>query len=211
MRFPDFRYSAVEPELLPHRSLHVQSHREPRDYALGAFTSQGRVAVLANALGIVGGVIQQIQLELQAGEVTSAWILNGYLLSIVPGLQNILDNIARLCQEEEPLEDFVSRDIYFHEYRFTRATFVDLSHMQRCVAAVSYRGQPWQHFANSFKHSAPWVGAASRHPVTGRADIYDEDRVGIIYVVCVPVYKKACAMLSLLGDVYNQPVGMPGV
>ena len=79
--------------------------------------------MLANALGEVGLTIQKLQAELQKlPEPTtqhggpSEWLVNGYLLSVIPGLQNLLDNVARLYQEQEPLEAFVDTNIYFPQY-----------------------------------------------------------------------------------------------
>ncbi|KAL0042441.1 hypothetical protein WJX77_012544 [Trebouxia sp. C0004] len=90
-----------------------KAHTEPRAYPLVGFTKEGRVAVLANALAEIGLIIQKLQLELQKRQdptslqgSPSGWLVNGYLLSIIPGLQNLLDNIAKLCQEQEPLEAF---------------------------------------------------------------------------------------------------------
>lgn len=123
----------------------MQSHTEPRAYPLAGFTPEGRVAVLANALGEVGLTIQKLWVELQKlSEPTtqyggpSGWLVNIYLLSGIPGLQNLLDNVARLCHEQEPLGAFVDTNIYFPEYQFTKASFVELAPMQQSVKSVVY-------------------------------------------------------------------------
>lgn len=205
------RVCVVEPSHQHLYEYYAQSHREPREYPLAGFTPEGRVAVLANALVEVGLTIKKLQTELQKHEGPSGWLVNAHLLSIIPGLQNLLDNVARLCQEQEPVEAFVDTNIYFHEYHFTNASFVELAPMQKYVDSVVYNNQPWQHFANAFKHSAPWVGLPNQHPRTEVMDVHDSNRVGVVYGVCVPVYKKLKAMISILGKPYKMCLGFPNV
>lgn len=178
-----------------HRS---QAHRETRQYHLGGFTPSGRVAVLANALQVVGSTILEAEKEL-VQQNPSSWSVNGFLLTIIPCLQNLLDNIARACQEFAPIEEFAARDLYFHEFRFSSSGVVQLHPLQQKVLSLRFHGKSWYQFANSFKHEAPWVGQCSKN-TQGVVDVYDADDVGVVYDVVVPVYKHTCAMLHLLGN-----------
>ena len=67
------------------------------------------------------------------------------------------------------------------------------------------------HFANAFKHSAPWVGLPSQHPFTEVMDVLDSNRVGVVHGVYVPVYKQLTAMISNLGKPYKMHLCIPNV
>lgn len=83
--------------------------------------------------------------------------------------------------------------------------------MQNSIKSVVYNDQPWQHFANGFKHSAPWVGLPNQHIRSEVMDVYDSNKVGIVYGVCVPIYNKLMAMIKTLGKPYAARYNFPNV
>jgi hypothetical protein len=139
----------------------------------------------------------------------SVFVMNGLLASVLTGLQSILDSIATFCQREAP-DDDVDGFVYFSTYPFHVTTFDFIRPIKVRIYGYSFRGLNFNQLANSVKHELPWLGLLSTNP-DGNLDIHDDQGVGLLREVIVPVYEDAKKIIQRLGHKYQQPVTLPFV
>jgi hypothetical protein len=146
-----------------------------------------------NSLGAV--VIQNImqvviddaeKLNLGGGDYNVALIFR-----VMTGLQNVLDAVARYCDDQYPSAAPKADDdrVYFERYSFEREEVHKIHYFQRKIAALSFRGKT---FYDILKQDMPWVG------LNNSVDILDNEHIGLVYDMIVPVLNHTISIVHVI-------------
>ena len=80
--------------------------------------------------------VEQLKVEVTKGEhIADAFIYNALIFRVLTGIQNILDAVARYCEDNYPSAAASRPDgrIYFHCYSFEREEIRTIHFLQRKI------------------------------------------------------------------------------
>lgn len=161
-----------------------------------SFTKLGRGAVMKNIMQYVIDDAEQLKIEVNKG--TEAFIYNALVFRVMTGIQNVLDAVARYCEDNYPSAVPRPDDrIYFGRYSFEREEVYKISYLQKKIAELSFEGKTFYDMANSVKHKKPWVGLVTVNDIVQSVDIFDSNHKGLVYDMIVPALKHATACIPI--------------
>jgi hypothetical protein len=175
------------------------------------------VAVIANQLCVVAKTLIAARNELTFKATQdknfahpSVFVVNGLIASASTGLQAVTDAVASFCNHCAP-DDEHTGFIYFDTFQFrvTEWDFISLI-KTRNLSPLRFNNLSFNELANRLKHEMPWVGTISQNRDAFN-DVYDDNGVGVLRGMLVPVYNQIKAIVQQLGAKFHQPVDLPFV
>lgn len=142
-----------------------------------------------NSLGavVIKNIMQVViddaeKLNLGGGDYNVALIFR-----VMTGIQNVLDAVARYCDDQYPSAAPKADDdrINFERYSFEREEVHKIHYFQRKIAALSFRGKT---FYDILKHDL-------NDSVVG---ILDNEHIGLVYDMIVPVLNHTIAIVHVI-------------
>ena len=172
----------------------------PLETTRRGFTKYGRGAVLKNVMQYIIDDTEQLKLEVTKGERDAdAFLYNAMVFRVMTGVQNILDAVARFCEDTYPsAAPRVDDRIYFDRYSFEREEIRTIHYLQKKIAVLAYGGKTFYDMANYVKHEMPWVGRVTASDSAQKEDILDERNHGLVYDMIVPAANHAFACVSFV-------------
>ena len=161
------------------------------------FTKQGRGAVIKNIMQYVIDDTEQLKLEVTKGG--EAFIYNALVFRVMTGIQNVLDAVARYCDDQYPSAAPKADDrVYFDRYSFEREEVRTIHYLQQKIAVLSFRGKTFYDMANYLKHEMPWVGRVTISDTAQKVDILDNNDIGLVYDMIVPAVNHTMSCISIV-------------
>lgn len=162
------------------------------------FTEQGRGAVIKNIMQYVIDDAEQLKIEVtKAGG--DAFIYNALVFRVMTGIQNVLDAVARYCEDQYPSTAPKADDrVYFDRYSFDREEVRTIHYLQQKIAVLTFGGKTFYHMANYLKHEMPWVGRVTISDTAQKVDILDNNDIGLVYDMIVPAVNHTMSCISIV-------------
>ncbi len=168
--------------------------------------SENKLVVLAAMLVQTGTTVSLCEREIIQRPV-NFHLLHGLLFTIVPELQHIMDNIARICQEICAIKELENKTVYFSSYPFRVRDFVYLDSYQNDISQCVFNGLDFEALSDTIKNEMPYFGDFFDSELI--PDFYDMDGTGLLYGIIVPVYKMIVKMIVYMGIQYSQEFSFP--
>jgi len=162
------------------------------------FTEQGRGAVIKNIMQYVIDDAEQLKIEVTkaGGDV---FIYNALVFRVMTGIQNVLDAVARYCEDQYPSTAPKADDrVYFDRYSFDREEVRTIHYLQQKIAVLTFGGKTFYHMANYLKHEMPWVGRVTISDTAQKVDILDNNDIGLVYDMIVPAVNHTMSCISIV-------------
>ena len=161
------------------------------------FTKQGRGAVIKNIMQYVIDDAEQLKLEVTKGD--EGFIYNALVFRVMTGIQNVLDAVARYCEDQYPsAAPKVDDRVYFDRYSFEREEVRTIHYLQQKIAVLTFGGKTFYHMANYLKHEMPWVGRVTISDSAQKVDILDNNDIGLVYDMIVPAVNYTMSCISIV-------------
>lgn len=177
---------------------------------MDGFTDAGGITVLSNSFVRVSDMILKSTLTLNGftqrqHAARKSFEINGDVHAVTVLLQSILDSTARLCLKVGDEESENTVNVYFHNASFRQSDIAWVAKHQTEISNLRFRNKSFNDIANYIKHEQPWLGTVSCS-VDCINDIYDDDGIGFVYGMLIPVYHSVSALLTRLARQQNVPV-----
>ena len=167
------------------------------DGPVSGFTTEGRIAVMANLLRVVAVTIHNIEREIVSSD-PSVWLYNSFIVSALTSLQTFLDVVARFCYDEYESSGTTDQtNIYFVSHTFHHMDLQPVNQRQTLIGGLRFKGKSFNDLANHVKHTMPWIGLHSTNP-HGDVDIFDSDGKGVLRDMVCPAYDAGVAIIKHL-------------
>jgi hypothetical protein len=157
------------------------------------FTKQGRGAVIKNIMQYVIDDAEQLKLEVTKGD--EGFIYNALVFRVMTGIQNVLDAVARYCEDQYP-STAPSVRVYFDRYSFEREEVRTIHYLQQKIAVLTFGGKTFYQMANYLKHEMTWVGRVTISDTAQKVDILDNNDIGLVYDMIVPAVKHTMSCIT---------------
>jgi hypothetical protein len=163
------------------------------------FNENGRCMVLRNIMSYIKDDSEKLQLELVKHDA-DAWIYNALIFRVVTEVRNILDSVARYCENLYPSAAYTANngDINFFTYTFERTEVQKIHYLQFKMKDLKYDGQSFTHFANKLKHEYPWIGRVTTSDECFKTDILDKSNIGFVHDFTVPIVDYTVNIIAIL-------------
>ena len=151
-----------------------------------------RCAVIKNIMQYVIDDAEQLKLEVTKGD--ESFIYNALVFRVMTGIQNVLDTIARYCDDQYPSAAPKADDrVYFDCYSFDREEVRTIHYLQKKIAVLTFGGKT---FYDILKHEMPWVGRVTISDTAQKIDILDNNDIGLVYDIIVPVVNHTSSCIT---------------
>ena len=152
-------------------------------------------SLLTNQKNSLGAVVIQNTMQVVIDDAEKLNLGGGdynvaLIFRVLTGIQNVLDAVARYCDDQYPSAAPKEDDdrVNFERYSFEREEVHKIHYFQRKIAALSFRGKT---FYDILKHDMPRVG------FTDSVDILDNEQfhIGLVYAMIVPVLNQTISIV----------------
>ena len=156
----------------------------------------GRCAVIKNIMQYVIDDAEQLKLEVTKGD--EGFIYNALVFRVMTGIQNVLDAVARYCEDQYPSAAAPSVRVYFDRYSFEREEVRTIHYLQQKIALLTFGGKTFYQMANYLKHEMAWVGRVTISDTAQKVDILDNNDIGLVYDMIVPAVNHTISCISIV-------------
>jgi hypothetical protein len=136
---------------------------------------------------------EQLKLEVTKGD--EGFIYNALVFRVMTGIQNVLDAVARYCEDQYPSTSPSVR-VYFDRYSFEREEVRTIHYLQQKIAVLTFGGKTFYQMANYLKHEMTWVGRVTISDTAQKVDILDNNDIGLVYDMIVPAVKHTMSCIT---------------